>query len=115
MSLGTPNNGARSTDARSLGDVLGEPQQLQALFERAARLGAIQLELRAYLNQPWAKALRVVNLRGFTLAVHADHAGAATALRHRQEETIAALNQRLGLQLNRMELKVRPPPHLGAS
>jgi hypothetical protein len=111
---GTPV-GARSRDARSLGEVLEQPQQLHTLLARAGRLADIQRELRAYLKQPWADALRIANVRGATLAIHADHAGAATAFRHRQDEVLKALNQRLGLQLQKIELKVRPAPSLGAT
>jgi hypothetical protein len=109
---GSPRSGARSLDARSLGEALDQPQ-LQTLLARAGRLADLQRELRAHLQQPWATALRVANLRGTTLAIHADHAAAATAFRHRQDEVLKALNQRLGLQLQRIELKVRRlPPHL---
>ncbi|HZP11021.1 MAG TPA: DciA family protein [Nevskiaceae bacterium] len=107
---GSPNSGARSLDARSLGEVLGQPQQLQGLLARASRLGDIQRELRAYLQQPWANALRVANLRGTTLVIHADQAAAATAFRHRHDEVLKALSQKLGLPLQRIELKVRPLP-----
>lgn len=95
--------------------MLEQPDQLQSLLARARELAEIQRELRNYLNEPWAGALRVANLRGPVLAVHADHATAATALRHRQDGLIAALNRRLGLELRRLELKVRPAPRLGAS
>lgn len=109
-----PVSGARSLNARSLGDALDHPVLLP-LLQRAAELAGIQRELRDYLNQPWADAVRVANLKGTTLALHASHGAALTALRHRQEELISALNQRLGLKISRLELKVRPAPSLGAS
>ena len=101
-------------DARSLNELLDQPCQLQPLLDRARQLTAIQREIRKYLSAPWADALRVANVRGPVLAVHADHAAAATALRHQHDGLIAALNQRLGLQLERLDLKVRPAPTLGA-
>ncbi len=109
-----PESSARSLNARSLGDALDQPQ-LQSLLQRAGELAGIQRELRSYLDEPWAEAVRVANLRGTTLALHVSHGAALTALRHRQEELVAALNRRLGLQITRLELKVRPAPSLGAS
>ena len=100
-------------DARPLNELLDQPCQLQPLLDRARQLAAIQREIREYLRAPWADALRVANVRGPVLAVHADHAAAATALRHRQDELIAALNRRLDLQLEKLDLKVRPAPTLG--
>jgi hypothetical protein len=106
--------GARSLNARSLGEALDQPQ-LQSLLNRAGKLAAIQRALRDYLNEPWADSLRVANLRGTTLALHSSNAAALTALRHRQAELVAALNQRLGLSLSKIELKVRPAPSLGTT
>lgn len=105
-----------SGDTPSLSDALErQPAQLQHLLERATHLGAIQRVMRECLNEPWADALRVANLRGPLLVLHADHASAATALRLRQAELLNALNRRMGLQLSKLELKVSPPPQLGAS
>lgn len=105
-----------SGDTPSLSDALERRQSgVQNLLERASHLTAIQRVLRECLNEPWADALRVANLRGPLLVLHADHASAATALRLRQDELIRLLNQRMGLRLNQIELKVRPPPQLGVS
>ena len=105
-----------SGDTPSLNHLLErQPENLRQLLERAEHLASIQRVLRECLNEPWADALRVANLHGPLLVLHADHAAAATALRHRHDELIGLLNQRMGLRLTRLELKVRPPPQLGAS
>jgi hypothetical protein len=104
-----------SRDVPSLGNLFDAPSPLRTLLARADQLAALQRALREILHEPWAQALRVANLRGPLLILHADHAGAATALRHRQAGLIAALNQRLDLQLSGLEIKVRPPSQLGVS
>jgi len=112
ISPAAPSASAKSGSARSLGDALDQPQ-LHSLLQRADQLAAIQRELRAYLNTPWAGSLRVANIRGTTLTVYTDNGAALTNLRHRTAELVAALNQKLGLQLSKLDLKVRPAPTLG--
>jgi hypothetical protein len=89
--------------------------QLRQLLARADQLSRIQALLRELLDEPWADALRVANLRGTTLILHAENGAIATALRHRQQDLIARLSHRLGHRLDQLEIKVRPAPRLGVS
>lgn len=83
---------------------------LGGLLARAERLSRLQSELRAILAEPWAQTLRVADLRGAVLVVHADHAAALTRLRQLQPMLLSALRRSVDPGLAAIEVRVRPPP-----
>lgn len=53
-------------------------------------------------------AVRLVNLRGGVAVLFADNAAALVPLRYRSESLLAFLRGELGLDVKRIEAKVRP-------
>jgi hypothetical protein len=81
---------------------------LRHLLDRAQRLSEASLALRAWLDQPWARHLRIANLRGDTIMLYSSSASALIPLRQQQGPILRFLSQQLGVNLSRLEAKVRP-------
>ena len=75
---------------------------------RVDEIEALQNICRRWSSEPWMGALRVVNVRGQTLVVHAESAAALTALRYRREALLAYLREHGRWPLTRLETRVRP-------
>ena len=98
-----------STELASLHRRLaGRPGDLEPLLCLVRRIEAVQQACRAWSDEPWMEAIRVVNLRGNTLVMHADNAAALTALRYRREQLLGYLREHHQLPLTRLEVRVRP-------
>lgn len=88
--------------------VARDPGELQPLLQRVDEIEALQKICRRWSSEPWMGALRVVNVRGQTLVVHAESAAALTALRYRREALLAYLREHGRWPLTRLETRVRP-------
>jgi len=80
----------------------------ETLLQRVRRIEALDRALHEWSREPWLSAIRVANLRGDTLVVFSENAAAATTMRYRREDLLAFLRKRLGLEVARLETKVRP-------
>jgi hypothetical protein len=96
------------TQPRSDWSQLQSVSSLRHLLDRAQRLSDASLALRAWLDQPWARHLRIANLRGDTIMLYSSNASALIPLRQQQGRILAFLSQQLGVTLSRLEAKVRP-------
>lgn len=90
------------------GRLLQQPGDFEPLLHRVRRIEALDRALHQWTTEPWLAAIRVANLREDTLVVFADRAANATTLRYRRDDLLAYLRERHGLNVDRLEVKVRP-------
>lgn len=81
---------------------------LRGLLARAQRLSDASLALRAWLDEPWARHLRIANVRGDTVMLYVTSAAALVPLRQQQGKILQFLARQLDPNLQRLEAKVRP-------
>ena len=85
-------------------------EDVETLLQRVRRIEALDRALHEWSSEPWLSAIRVANLREDTLVVFSDNASAATTMRYRREDLLTYLRERHGLDVGRLETKVRPGP-----
>lgn len=98
----------------SVGQLLDQATGLPAVLARAEELLRVQRALREAVQEGWVRQLRVADLRGGVLVLHTDHAAMATRARQQQALLAAALKKATGLDVTRLDIKVKPPLNLGA-
>jgi hypothetical protein len=97
------------SDARKLSDwLLRQPGLLKQALSRADQLTRATSALRAYLNEPWADAVRLAAFDGDTAVIYASHAAAATLLRFRAEAVLAFVKERYNPACTELQIKVQP-------
>jgi hypothetical protein len=89
------------------------PGPLRQLLGRASLLAAATRQLHSEIPSPWARSLRIVNLRGSTLVVYAHTAAALIPLRRHQQDVLDIAGRCLGCRPDRIDAKVRPIPREG--
>lgn len=98
-------------DGKPIGDWLRQqPSELRGLLDRARLLADINRALPSWSAEPWVALIRVANVRGETLVIHARTAAALVPLRYRSTALLAWLNQRFRLGCTKTEAKVKPEP-----
>lgn len=96
-------------DAKNVGAHLDEnPSPVRGLLDRVRQLTRINDALRNWAQPPLGEGLRVANLRHGVLVIYIENAAAYTALRYRQQELTAFLQEALGLTITKIEIKLRP-------
>ena len=94
---------------KPIGDWLRQqPAELRGVLDRARLLADINRALPSWSAEPWVKLIRVANIRGETLVIHAHCAAALVPLRHRGTALLTWLNQRFNLGCTKTEAKVKP-------
>jgi hypothetical protein len=93
---------------RLLGRLQGSSDSLGNLIQRAERVSELNRLLKQWTREPWLEAIRLVNVRGTVAVVFADNAAALVPLRYRSESLLRFLRDELGLDVNRIDAKVRP-------
>jgi hypothetical protein len=88
--------------------LLQQAGDVETLLQRVRRIEALDRAVHQWSGDPWLSAIRVANLRGDTLVLFSDNAAAATTMRYRREDLMAYLRERHGLNVSRLETKVRP-------
>ena len=88
--------------------LLQQPGDIETLLQRVKRIESLDRAVHQWTGEPWLSAIRVANLRGDTLVVFSDSATAATMLRYRRADLITYLREQHGLEISRLETKVRP-------
>lgn len=93
----------------SIGALLTGPgSPAAAMLAQAERLGTYGRALREWSKSHACAAPRAVNLRDGVLVVHVDNAASGTALRFRSSELLGFLQDRLGPDCLRIDVKIRP-------
>lgn len=101
------------TDARKLSDWLqGQSGVLQKTLSRTQHLVQMNRALHEWLREPWADAIRIANVEGDAVIIHAAHAAAATLLRFRQTELLAWVQQGFVPGCTEIQIKVRPETYI---
>ena len=101
-------------EARGIGSCLDRPgSSTRHLLNRALRLADLESAIRGWAGEPLALSLSVANERDGTLVLYAASAAALTQLRYRQQELLQFLHQRLGLDTEKLEIKIKPTAHGG--
>lgn len=98
----------RSDPALLHSRLLEQAGDVETLLQRVRRIETLDRALHQWSTERWLSAIRVANLRGDTLVVFADNAAAATTMRYRREDLLTYLRERHGLEVGRLETKVRP-------
>ncbi len=88
--------------------LLQKAGDFEPLLQRVRRIEMLDRAVHQWTGEPWLSAIRVANLRGDTLVVFSDSATAATMLRYRREDLMTYLREQHGLEISRLETKVRP-------
>jgi hypothetical protein len=88
--------------------LLQQTGDVETLLHRVRRIEALDRAVHQWSSDPWLSAIRVANVRGDTLVVFSESAAAATTMRFRREDLLDYLRQRHGIELSRLETKVRP-------
>ncbi|MGB0956038.1 MAG: DciA family protein [Panacagrimonas sp.] len=81
---------------------------LATIIGRAEKIADLNRQMQQWSDTPWAASVRVVNIRDDTIVLFADNASAVVPLRYRKNELLAIFRQRLGLCVNKLDIKVRP-------
>lgn len=99
----------RKFDGKPIGDWLRQqPVDMRGLLDHARLIADMNRALPSWSPEPWVALIRVANVRGETLVIHADSAAALVPLRYRSTALLAWLNRRFSLDCAKMEAKVRP-------
>lgn len=104
------NTRSSSRSARTVSDWLRDATPLGALLSQTRQTGDHTEQLRTWLNQPWAAAVRVVQIRDRTLVVYCEDAATLALFRYRIPEAIRHFRSASITALDRIEAKVRPAP-----
>ncbi|MDE2149629.1 MAG: hypothetical protein KGJ55_07340 [Gammaproteobacteria bacterium] len=97
-------------EAKLIGDLLTAPRSTAAaLLAHVERLNACQRELARWLaTDAGTPSPRLLTTRGTTAVLQVGSAAAATVLRYRREELLAFLRSRLGIDAERLEIRIDP-------
>ncbi len=97
------------SDARKLSDWLKrQPGLFKQALSRADQLSRATSALRAFLNEPWADAVRFASFDGDTALIYCSHAAAATLARFRAEALLAFVKERYNPDCTEVQIKVQP-------
>lgn len=96
-------------DARKLTDWLqSRTGTTRELLAHSDHLAQVNQELRTWLNEPWADAVRLARLDDGTAVFYADNASVSTLLRYRGPAILAHLRERHQAVCTELQIKVRP-------
>ncbi|AXQ28088.1 DUF721 domain-containing protein [Solimonas sp. K1W22B-7] len=99
----------QKNNGKPIGDWLRQqPAELRGLLDRARLIADMNRALPSWSAEPWVALIRVANVRGETLVIHANSAAALVPLRYRSTALLAWLNQRFSLGCTKTEAKVKP-------
>ncbi|MBL6750147.1 MAG: DUF721 domain-containing protein [Nevskia sp.] len=98
----------------AVGECLRAPgSPARKLWAQLDRLAQIQTAIRDWAGDPLARSLSVANFRDGLLFLNTDSAAALTQVRYRQQELLQFLQNRLGVDAVRLEVKVNPSARSG--
>ena len=96
-------------ESRSIDDCLnGGRSTVRSLLTRAAMLREVQQCLRRHFDAPWARQLRVANIRDATLVVYVDNAASLTRVRFLEARILGVVRDELRHTVLKLEAQVRP-------
>jgi hypothetical protein len=104
----------QTPEPRAIGECLqaaGSPTL--RLWAQLDRLAQIQSAITDWAGDPLARSLSVANFRDGRLILHTDSAAALTQVRFRQQELLQFLQNRLGVDALKLEVKVDPSARSG--
>ena len=97
-----------------IGEYLQHDPRMARLTNHAATLLRLQKQLACLLPEPLRRSVRVANLKGGRLLLHADHGAAAARLRQQAPSLTDALRLQGG-EITGIDVRVQPlgpePPH----
>lgn len=106
-------------DSRSIDQCLhGGRSTVRALLTRAGMLRKVQQCLHQHFDEPWARHLRVANIRDATLVLFVDNAASLTRVRFLEARILGVVRDELRHTVWKLEARVKPrrgPTHADAT